>query len=65
MTLGSYYSLYEYDLSSGEERDHVRTTYLDLRWKTGLGRRWALRYEFERNDFDDYHDVRLEYAWSF
>lgn len=65
VTLGSHYSLYEYDLLSGEERDHVRTTYLDLRWKTRPGRRWALRYEFERNDFDDYHDVRLEYAWNF
>jgi hypothetical protein len=64
-TLGSYYALYEYDLMSGEERDHVRTTYLDLRWKTGPGRRWGLRYEFERNDIDDYHDVRVEYAWNF
>ena len=64
-TLGSAYSLYEYDLVSGEERDHVRTTYLDLRWKASLAQRWRLRYEFERNDFDDFHEVRLEYAWNF
>lgn len=64
-TLGSHYSLYEYDLTSGEERDHVRTTYLDLRWKPGRRWHWRLRYEFERNDFDDYHDLRLDYAWNF
>ena len=64
-SLGSQYSLYEYDLMSGEERDHVRTTYLDLRGKANLAQRWRMRYAFERNDIDDYHEVRLEYAWNF
>jgi hypothetical protein len=65
LALGSYYSLYEYDFLSAEERDHVRNTTLDLRWKMDAARRFALRYELERNDFDDYHQVRLDYAWSF
>jgi len=63
--LGSYYSLYKVDLVSGEERDHVRTVYLDLRWKRDTARRWNLRYELERNDFDDFHQLRLDYSWSF
>jgi hypothetical protein len=65
VTLGSYYALYEYDLFTGEERDHVRNTYLDLRWDAGQAHRWTLRYEFENNDFDDYHRLRLDYAWTF
>jgi hypothetical protein len=64
VALGSHYALYEYDQQSGEERDHVRTTSLDLRWKPGRRWHWRMRYEFERNDFDDYHELRLEYAWN-
>jgi hypothetical protein len=63
--IGSYYSLYEYDLLSGDERDHVRTTYIDLRWKRSASQRWTLRYELERNDFDDFHELRLDYGWNF
>ena len=65
LSLGSYYALYEVDLTSGAERDHVRTTYLDVRFKPSALQRWALRYEFEKNDIDDYHEVRVDYTWSF
>ena len=63
--LGSYYSLYEYDLFSSEERDHVRSTYVDLRWNARVAHRWTLRYEFEHGDEDDFQQVELDYAWSF
>jgi len=65
VSLGSYYSLYKYDLFSSEERDHVRTYYLDLRWKPVRERRWSLRYEHEQNDIEDFDQLRLDYAWSF
>jgi hypothetical protein len=65
LSLGSYFALYEYDLTSAEERERVRTTYLDVRWKTGPARHWGLRYEYEHNDIDDYQEVRLDYAWGF
>jgi hypothetical protein len=65
VSAGSHYALYEYDLFTSEERDHVRIYTLDLRWEHVPGRRWALRYELERNDFDDFHQVRLDHAWSF
>lgn len=65
VSVGSQYSLYEYDLVTGEERDHVRTTYLDTRWKASLAHSWRLRYSFERNDIDDYHELWLVYAWNF
>ncbi len=65
VSLGSFYSLFKYDLFSSEERDHVRTTFLDLRWRPVAHRRWNLRYEFEENDFDDFHQVRLDFSWGF
>lgn len=63
--LGSHYSLYEYDQMSAEERDHVRSTTVDLRWKPSATHRWALRYEFEHGDEDDFQQLELDYAWSF
>lgn len=65
LALGSYFALYEYDLSSADERDRVRTTYLDVQWRHGPARRWRLRCEFEHDEFDDYQEVRLDHAWSF
>jgi hypothetical protein len=65
LALGSHYALFSQDLLIGEERERVRTTSLDLRWRPGEHRRWALRYELERNDVDDYHLLRLELTWLF
>jgi len=65
VTLGSNYALYEYDLFSAEERDHVRSTFVALRWKADAARRWALRYEYEQSDLDDFQRVQLDYTWNF
>jgi hypothetical protein len=65
LALGSYFALYEYDLLSAEERDRVRTTYLDLAWQRNRAQRWRVRYEFEHDQLDDFQEVRLDYAWSF
>jgi hypothetical protein len=62
---GSYYSLYKYDLTTGDERDDVRTFFLDATFRQTPERRWSLRYEFEDNDFDAFHQLRLDYAWGF
>ena len=64
-SLGSYYSLYKYDLLTGDERDDVRTYYVDLAFRPEPLRRWSLRYELEDNAFDLFHQVRLDYAWGF
>ena len=64
VSLGSYYSLYAYDLFADVERDHVRAYYLRLRRTAG---RLALdlRYELERDDFDTFHTVRIGTTWTF
>ena len=65
LSVGSYYSLYKYDLATGDERDDVRTYFFDVSFRPESLRRWSLRYELEDNDFDTFHQVRLDYAWGF
>jgi hypothetical protein len=64
LSLGSYYSLYKYDLFLVSERDDVRTYYVRLRFKGGAAWAWDLRYEHE-DSFDDYDSVRAGMTWSF
>ncbi|HTF91192.1 MAG TPA: hypothetical protein VK843_22460 [Planctomycetota bacterium] len=64
-SIGSYYSLFKYDLFSIEERDDVRTYYLALRWKESSASAFDLRYEFEDSEFGDFQTLRLGARWSF
>jgi hypothetical protein len=63
-SIGSYYSLYKYDLYLVEERDDVRTYYLRLRYKGGPSWSCDLRYEYE-DSFDDYSTLRMGATWLF
>jgi len=65
VAVGSYYSLFKYDLFSDVERDHVRTYYVDLRARRARARTWSVRYELEQNDFDRFHTLRIDWAWRF
>ena len=63
--IGTYYSLFKYDLFQDRELDDVRTWYVKVDWarteRTVLG----VRYEFEDDDEDEYHSVRIEATWRF
>jgi hypothetical protein len=63
-SLGTYYSLFKVDLVSGEERDDVQTYYVKLRWKR-KSTRWDLRYEYEDDDPDPFHILRVGMTWLF
>jgi hypothetical protein len=65
LALGTYYALYEYDLATGEEREHVRTWFIGVDWRQRDDLRLGVRYEFEDADIDEFHDVRVEATWSF
>ena len=65
LALGSYYSLYKYDLFLVSEREDVRCWYLRGRWKRTQNRTLELTYEYEDADFEDYHTLRVEAAWRF
>ena len=63
--IGTYYSLYKYQFLELDEREDVRTYY--LRASRELSKRLDLEllYEFEDDDFDTYHTLRLGALWQF
>ncbi|MHC4607786.1 MAG: hypothetical protein ACYTAF_12805 [Planctomycetota bacterium] len=52
-SVGTSYSLYEYDHYLENERQNVRIFYLRARYDTWKGIRIEPRYEFENSDYDD------------
>jgi hypothetical protein len=64
-SIGTYYSLYKYDLYQNAERDNVRTYYVKLARKQAGAVTLDASYELEDNDFDDYHFLRLGMTWRF
>jgi len=64
-SLGTYYSLYEYDLFQARELDHVRVWYLRLLFDRSATMPLELRYTFEDNPSDSYHDLRMGATWHF
>ncbi|GAB4137115.1 MAG: hypothetical protein Fur0037_02030 [Planctomycetota bacterium] len=64
-SLGTYWSLYKFDLYSDQERDHVRTWFGKLRYRTGSDVTVDLDYELEDDAFDRTHSVRMGVAWLF
>jgi hypothetical protein len=63
--IGSYYSLYKYDLFQNRELDDVRTWYLKFDWARTASTVFDARYEFEDDDDDQYHSIRLGATWRF
>lgn len=64
-SLGSYYSLYKYELLELSEREDVRTYYARALRELSEYLRLDLGYELENDDFDTYHTVRLGVSWRF
>lgn len=64
-SLGTFYSLYKFDLFSNSERDDVRTWFVRLRHKASAALVFEGDYELEDNDFDEYHRLRLGVTWNF
>jgi hypothetical protein len=62
---GTYYSLYEYDVFEGVEREDVRTWFLRFREDPSEPRSLDVRYEYERSYGEDFHQVRLGMTWRF
>ncbi|MBM4062894.1 MAG: hypothetical protein FJ265_17635 [Planctomycetes bacterium] len=65
LSLGTYYSLYKYDLFTNSERDHVRTYYLRLHHKLNASFGLDGDYEFEDEGQEEFHRIRLGVTWRF
>ena len=64
-TLGTYYSLFTYDLFQNEERDNVRIWFARFRREQSQRRTLDLRYEFENSDQGEFHTLRIGLKWQF
>ncbi|MEW6071260.1 MAG: hypothetical protein AB1726_01520 [Planctomycetota bacterium] len=64
-SLGSYYSLYKYYLDSDSERENVRTYYAEVRKKVTAATALSARYEYEDEELDEYHTLRVGMTWRF
>lgn len=65
VSLGTYYSLYKFDLFTNTERDHVRTYFFRLRHATSDAVTLEGDYEYEDTDFAGFHRLRLGVTWRF
>ena len=64
-SIGSYYSLYKYYLDSNAEREDVRTYYAEYKRDISDSTRAMVRYEYEDEDLDTFHNLRLGLSWRF
>jgi hypothetical protein len=63
--VGSYFSMFKYDLFASTERDDVRTYYAGARWKNG-SLAWDVRYEYEdAQHTGTFNTLRMGATWSF
>jgi hypothetical protein len=65
LRVGTYYSLYKYDLFIVDEREDATTLYLKARWRFAEDFRFDGRYEFETGDEGDYHTLWIGLTWMF
>jgi hypothetical protein len=63
--VGTYYSMYKYDLFQNRELDDVRTWYLKVAWNRATSTTFDVRYEYEDDSSAEYHSVRLGMTWRF
>ncbi|MHC4896042.1 MAG: hypothetical protein ACYTGW_02935 [Planctomycetota bacterium] len=63
-SVGTYYSLYKHDFVGNRERDRVRSYYLNLEYRLETVR-FRVGYEFEHDEFEDYHEVEGRMVWTF
>jgi hypothetical protein len=64
-SLGSAWSLYDFDPLAGSERERVRTYYANLRVRWSDAATLGLRYELDRAEGGDFHTLRGGATWRF
>ncbi|MBX3464217.1 MAG: hypothetical protein KF830_13680 [Planctomycetes bacterium] len=65
LVLGTAYDLFRYDPIADRERLHVRSYYLRLDHRVDVALRVDGGYDYERDDFDEWHTFRLGMTWTF
>jgi hypothetical protein len=63
--IGTYYSLYKYHFLELDERDNVRTYYVRGNRKLTDNADFEVVYEFEDDELETYHSLRVGAIWRF
>lgn len=64
-SIGTYYSLFKYDLFTDSERDHVRTYYVKVDHELREGIDLDLEATYEDDEFDDWYGLKAGLRWTF
>jgi hypothetical protein len=64
-SFGTIYGLYKYDYYRDTEKDEVQTYYMKMKYSVSNQISLDMRYEFEDDDFDEYHLFKLGAMWAF
>lgn len=64
-SIGSYYSLYKFDLFLDTERDNVRSWFAKLAHKASATLKFDASYELEDSDIGQDHVLRMGALWRF
>ncbi|MBI2336165.1 MAG: hypothetical protein HYU97_05330 [Deltaproteobacteria bacterium] len=62
---GTAFYLYRYNLLTGNESDNVQTYFANVEAKILKNLKAKAAYEFEDNDFDNFHEMKLSLTWDF
>jgi len=63
-SIGSYYALYKHTPDINQERERVRTYYINAEYRLEHIR-FRVGYEFEHEKLDDYHQLDVRLTWMF
>jgi hypothetical protein len=65
-SIGSYFSMFKFDIVQDIEEHDVRTYYANVHWRQTTSRSWDLRYEYEDDPgFGYFQTLRLGAVWQF
>jgi hypothetical protein len=64
LSAGTGYDLFKYDVFADFERVHVRTWFLHAEWQLRPRLRLDLGYDYERDDLDEFHQLRVGMTWK-
>jgi hypothetical protein len=64
-SLGTYYSLYKFDLLSATEREDVRTWFVKLRRTWSKSLRGEISYDLDDEENDTFQTLRVGFTWRF
>ena len=65
LSFGTAFYFYRYNVLNGDESSNVQTYFLETGWKIIKALKAKIKYEFEKNEFDNFHTLNAGVTWNF